>query len=188
MGDDLAELVLDLGLGPAFALDALAFAGRVEAEADCAGVAVSFRVDGRLVLPDDDLHRLSSFLCAVGVGGCVSVAASVLLWVVLVALDVLIDGLPDHVGQVTVLSLGDAFQLGAPTCVQAQAVVLRYGHGSHPARGRRASVHYALRRNAVQCTYLTGVSREATNSARCRSVIRRSLPILMLRSWPVRSR
>ena len=55
------------------------------------------------------------------------------------ALDVLIDGLPDHVGQVTVLSPRDLFELGPAVCVEAQAVVLRRWHGLHPALGGRAS-------------------------------------------------
>src|SRR5450755_1874429 len=69
---------------------------------------------------------------------------------VLVALDVLIDGLPDHIGEVTVLSPCDLFELGSLVCVEAQAVVLREGHVLILAGLSRAwSTTYHV---AVRCT------------------------------------
>src|ERR1022692_3106111 len=55
--------------------------------------------------------------------------------VVLVPLDVLIDGLPDHVGQITVLSPCDLFQPGSAVRIEPQAVVLSSRHGLRPGPG-----------------------------------------------------
>src|SRR5215470_3682184 len=68
---DLAELVFDLGFGAALAFDSQSPTGGVEPEADRAGVAVAFRVDGRLVLPNDDLHcSPPSSVLGVAMRGC----------------------------------------------------------------------------------------------------------------------
>src|SRR5918998_6008857 len=72
-----------------------------------------------------------------GQGWC---AVSVAVGVVLVALDVLIDGLPDHVGEVTILSPCDLFELASAVRVEAQAVGLGCRHGLHPWFGRRCRV------------------------------------------------
>src|SRR5918998_2041861 len=78
---------------------------------------------------------------------------SVAVGVVLVALDVLIDGLPDHVGEVTILSPCDLFELVSAVCAKAQAVGLGCWHGLHPGFGRwcrAASVqHTAMRCNTL---------------------------------------
>ena len=62
VGDGLAELVLDLRLGLALALDATALAFRVHAKVNGSGVAVPLRIDRGVVLADHDLgHRLPPF-------------------------------------------------------------------------------------------------------------------------------
>src|ERR1700733_1991908 len=54
--------------------------------------------------------------------------ATSLVRVVLMALDVLIDGLPDQVGHITVLSLGDLFEPAPLIFSKAQAVAVGKGH------------------------------------------------------------